>query len=110
MYAIRSYYVSKVEAVRGYGDRMKPLAVVKALWGRPAEVPAARIVDLVSPRTDGGTGIEAKVLTTRITSYNVCYTKLLRVGLVAGGYKDALLGFDRSVITSYSIHYTKLYD
>ncbi len=56
--------LSKVEAVRGYGDRMKPLAVVKALWGRPAEVPAARIVDLVSPRTDGGTGIEAKVLTT----------------------------------------------
>ena len=54
----------------------------------------------------------------RITSYNVCYTKLLR----AAKQRDIsvseffaknrhLLGFDNpSVITSYSIHYTKLYD
>ena len=45
----------------------------------------------------------------RITSYNVCYTKLLRIDrdravcvpLVSGG---------TAVITSYSIHYTKLYE
>ena len=54
----------------------------------------------------------------RITSYNVCYTKLLRLELaddlgfpllvrpsyVLGGQKMKI------VITSYSIHYTKLYD
>ena len=66
----------------------------------------------------------------RITSYNVCYTKLLRgadqgasrhpgvVALSVGG--DARrrqrsrparrVGGHASVITSYSIHYTKLYD
>ena len=60
----------------------------------------------------------------RITSYNVCYTKLLRdeqeihkyeAGSVLKipfqtkmnvGNKDA----DVLVITSYSIHYTKLYE
>lgn len=55
--------LSKVEALRGYGEKMRPLAVVMALWGNPAELPAARIVELVSSRTDGRTGIAAKVLT-----------------------------------------------
>ena len=52
----------------------------------------------------------------RITSYNVCYTKLLRLdqhrgcqrGPVQGPGGGRLAGVD--VITSYSIHYTKLYD
>ena len=47
-----------------------------------------------------------------ITSYNVCYTKLLRIGKGKGAI-DAYLGIDEIidlVITSYSIHYTKLYD
>lgn len=55
--------ISKVEAVRGYDEKLQALAVVTALWGKPAEVPAARIVKLVSPRTDGRTGMEARVLT-----------------------------------------------
>ena len=42
----------------------------------------------------------------RITSYNVCYTKLLRVGKVTPKGETQLT----PVITSYSIHYTKLYD
>ena len=65
----------------------------------------------------------------RITSYNVCYTKLLRPILVlllmsllpvtaAAGtsYQDELIDQARAnhlaerVITSYSIHYTKLYE
>ena len=84
----------------------------------------------------------------RITSYNVCYTKLLRKGLNIGGHEEPLfvtgtdvkrniiyvgegtehpglyraglfiskeegiyILFDQEhVITSYSIHYTKLYD
>ena len=41
----------------------------------------------------------------RITSYNVCYTKLLRFD--AYRYE---LRTEMFVITSYSIHYTKLYD
>ena len=75
---------------------------------------------------------------SRITSYNVCYTKLLRfdkagayaiqglaaamVRRIAGSYSnvvglplcevvEALTAAGlTSVITSYSIHYTKLYD
>ena len=71
--------------------------------------------------------------TSRITSYNVCYTKLLRNraleryerrhGISLSSIKEADAGFVEfverelsgaigaaSVITSYSIHYTKLYD
>ena len=74
----------------------------------------------------------------RITSYNVCYTKLLRAILLRSGELVAVLEESASatvtitsarpfdileerflaegmkerfnVITSYSIHYTKLYD
>ena len=44
----------------------------------------------------------------RITSYNVCYTKLLRIKAQKqdpDAYKNYV-----HVITSYSIHYTKLYE
>ena len=61
---------------------------------------------------------------TRITSYNVCYTKLLRNQYTArwemtgpaptGSSDQELLDEIKTgkvgVITSYSIHYTKLYD
>ena len=59
----------------------------------------------------------------RITSYNVCYTKLLRsmstvVSLSGGALVANLISvillisetLRQTVITSYSIHYTKLYD
>ena len=50
----------------------------------------------------------------RITSYNVCYTKLLRLrrgGRHGDETRAGLPGAGRiSVITSYSIHYTKLYE
>ena len=60
---------------------------------------------------------EKSVFNDRITSYNVCYTKLLRQpsepGGPAGTYID-MMRYDVStmvgVITSYSIHYTKLYE
>ena len=42
----------------------------------------------------------------RITSYNVCYMKLLRI--CSAGHSGLMS--DQSEITSYSIHYTKLYD
>ena len=45
------------------------------------------------------------LLKIRITSYNVCYTKLLRsVPMWSRTSRKS------AVITSYSIHYTKLYD
>ena len=57
----------------------------------------------------------------RITSYNVCYTKLLRKRFSGVVYSSIFLLYNSStsasdismlfiVITSYSIHYTKLYD
>ena len=69
----------------------------------------------------------------RITSYNVCYTKLLRLGAIdtffdyyrngdiEGKLRQSslflndnggggMIGEVDIVITSYSIHYTKLYD
>ena len=57
----------------------------------------------------------------RITSYNVCYTKLLRLqgdaaalrlgeGDIGRIEQQHPGGPQEAVITSYSIHYTKLYD
>ena len=52
----------------------------------------------------------------RITSYNVCYTKLLRCDEGDGRHFQVLHRIREApdhlerVITSYSIHYTKLYD
>ena len=65
-----------------------------------------------------------KVRITRITSYNVCYTKLLRSFVymsdaylfaapreTRNALSSSYMTVDtRPVITSYSIHYTKLYD
>ena len=68
--------------------------------------------------------IATMILLSRITSYNVCYTKLLRnvdrtktlLSILALQYGEIIEESDLniehkdSVITSYSIHYTKLYD
>ena len=48
-------------------------------------------------------------IVSRITSYNVCYTKLLR-DVIEAAVKRVLSTLNGGVITSYSIHYTKLYD
>ena len=71
---------------------------------------------------------QRQVARLRITSYNVCYTKLLRrsVWLPISGWSSSTISpgksamvisqaaaraaATRNVITSYSIHYTKLYD
>ena len=51
---------------------------------------------------------------SRITSYNVCYTKLLRnrgcCNFAPAALRFGLPCYARCVITSYSIHYTKLYE
>ena len=46
----------------------------------------------------------------RITSYNVCYTKLLRMFPNIEGKEWFKASCKWIVITSYSIHYTKLYE
>ena len=67
MYAIRSYYVNKLpENVRPRFERMKEHASEKEpyIWGHNV---TQRYIDIYQ-----------KSIQNRITSYNVCYTKLLR--------------------------------
>ena len=73
----------------------------------------------VDHERDGDCGIDQHILVPRITSYNVCYTKLLRY---EGNYNSPVLGYfegDYTVpfdlclqwhlrITSYNVCYTKL--
>ena len=72
--------------------------------------------------TDANTVLAVPDRLHRITSYNVCYTKLLRssitfffllilhLPLINSILMETSESFDEIVITSYSIHYTKLYD
>lgn len=53
-----------VTVVRGFEERVKPLATVMRLWANPPEVPAEVAVWLASSATDGRTGVEKQVLTT----------------------------------------------
>ena len=52
---------------------------------------------------------DTAIILNRITSYNVCYTKLLRFGPEKGSVHRVAEKV-KAVITSYSIHYTKLYE
>ncbi len=54
--------ITKVEAIAGYEDRMKPFETITRMWGNPPEVPAKRAVWLASSATDGKTGTEIQVL------------------------------------------------
>ena len=96
------------------------------------EVPAEDLIwqDPVPPVTHELVNDQDIAALNRITSYNVCYTKLLRrnpgifkgfhvVGrnkyiVIANQQKSPISlwqqGKRNIVITSYSIHYTKLYD
>jgi glucose 1-dehydrogenase len=49
--------MEKIEAVKGYEDRLKPLGVVMRMWANPPEVPAQKAVWLASSETDGRTGL-----------------------------------------------------
>lgn len=56
--------MSTVTVVRGFEERVKPLATVMRLWANPPAVPAEKAVWLASAATDGKTGLEQHVLTT----------------------------------------------
>lgn len=53
-----------VTAVRGFEDKVKPLATVMRLWANPPAIPAEKAVWLASSATDGKTGLEKHVFTT----------------------------------------------
>ena len=55
----------KVAVVQGFEERVKPLSTVMRLWANPPDVPAETAVWLASSATDGKTGVEKRVLTTR---------------------------------------------
>ena len=141
MYAIRSYYEQVEEETEQAKKKPKP----KADEPKPDEPPkkakpAEEQTKMAA--SDGGASAGRKkaegvgvlkfknafkdLMKDRITSYNVCYTKLLRhrryldaenayksvVDMGAGlqFYELALYKLGWTVITSYSIHYTKLYE
>jgi glucose 1-dehydrogenase len=55
--------MSHVEAVEGYGGRMKPLETVMRMWSNPPEAPAEKAVWLASAATDGRTGLVVRTIT-----------------------------------------------
>ena len=88
MYAIRSYYVPQtVEAIQHAKAGNVPLVVAVNKVDKPAADPDRVMTEL----------------TRRITSYNVCYTKLLRMHM-----QGQPRTMQQSRITSYNVCYTKL--
>jgi NAD(P)-dependent dehydrogenase (short-subunit alcohol dehydrogenase family) len=55
--------VLRPEVLRGWEERIKPLATVLRMWGNPPEVPAEKAVWLASAATDGKTGLILRQLT-----------------------------------------------
>ncbi len=54
----------KVDAVKGYEKKLKPLSAVIRLWAEPLSVPTEKAVWLASPATDKKTGLDIQVLGT----------------------------------------------
>ncbi len=54
----------KVETVKGYEKKLKPLSAVIRLWAEPLSVPAEKAVWLASSATDKKTGLDIQVLGT----------------------------------------------
>lgn len=52
----------RVEAIKGYEQRLKPLETVIRLWANPPEVPAQKALWLASSATDGKSGMLVNVL------------------------------------------------
>ena len=77
MYAIRSYYViayldesSKIRILCGNGSNLQSYSLPLASENTFVKAGSAPLIAVISPREFGY---------NRITSYNVCYTKLLRI-------------------------------
>ena len=73
MYAIRSYYASGYNnyyLISVYNDRTEKLSAIRTFVQR---------IDSFPP--DAPIKLSAVIDSFRITSYNVCYTKLLRINV-----------------------------
>jgi len=55
----------QVDALTGYERKLKPLSMVIRLWANAPEVPAQKALWLVSPATNGKTGLVVSVLSRR---------------------------------------------
>ena len=80
MYAIRSYYeirgpVQPQGIAAGVGHGLQPLA---AILGKQGDGDGAALGLLAGPLHDARHVGQGEFTVVRITSYNVCYTKLLR--------------------------------
>ena len=59
---MRTEFMSRVEAVEGYSNRLKPLETVMRLWSNPPDLPAEKAVWLASSATDGKTGLVIRTI------------------------------------------------
>ena len=138
MYAIRSYYVQdwqlnngRIECIASGGDRNVYL-LTHELIEKPGTLNMSvnfGQLDESESLDEGWIGFKIGIRGEfddyrRITSYNVCYTKLLRKDESGNTIPSQRLAsgelafvevkkrstIEAAVITSYSIHYTKLYD
>ena len=115
MYAIRSYYEGDRFALAG--GKIEGQQVLHPAF----EIHPGEGQQLATGIAIGARHLDAVAQHRRITSYNVCYTKLLRIAQECGFQSPSRFSlrfrqrFGMSpkalrVITSYSIHYTKLYE
>ena len=119
MYAIRSYYAHAFLALLKHDAPLLFPDITYSFY--PVYCGLYGIDYRTVPLTESfeidpaGYAGEAGAIIFRITSYNVCYTKLLRSPKREKGREDSRgsgghSGLQGGVITSYSIHYTKLYE
>jgi NAD(P)-dependent dehydrogenase (short-subunit alcohol dehydrogenase family) len=54
--------LTQIDAVKGYGEAVRPLITVMHFWGQRPEIPARKALWLASAATDGKTGLVVKVL------------------------------------------------
>lgn len=72
--------ISKVDAIAGYEERLRPFETIARMWGNPPDVPAKKAVWLASPATDRKTGIEVKVLTFSVITRGALRELFRRIG------------------------------
>ena len=119
MYAIRSYYVTqggriaarlraaRVGVQRGRSERHLRPAIVgngcrsRGVARRPGELACA--AERLEVRDEIARSLRRPVRRARITSYNVCYTKLLRSGAIEK--RNAWLGVETAARTRISVRF-----
>ena len=87
MYAIRSYYGTIVGITRGANKGHFARAALEGIAFQVMDVLKSMEADagikILELRVDGGASANNLLMQFhRITSYNVCYTKLLRIGQI----------------------------